>query len=65
MTRGTIDPRSAVPLYAQIAGRLKVAADGPAWASPLRWSEAEIVGRLAALLGPVQITGVVVRVVRG
>mgnify|MGYP003463969019 FL=1 len=47
------------------AGRLKVAADGPAWASHLRWSEAEIVGRLADLLGPDQITGIVVRVVRG
>lgn len=46
------------------AGRLKVVADGPAWASHLRWSEAEVLGRLTDLLGPDQVTGLSVRVGR-
>lgn len=46
------------------SGRLKVVADGPAWASHLRWAEAEVLGRVAALLGPAQVTALVVRVGR-
>lgn len=42
-------------------GRLQVAVDGPGWASHLRWSEAEIVARLAALIGPDQVTAVSVK----
>ncbi len=41
-------------------GRLQVAVDSPGWASHLKWSEADIVTRLAALLGPDQVTSVTV-----
>ena len=47
------------------AGVLKVAADSAAWASHLRWSEADVVARAAALLGPGTVTGISVRVARG
>ncbi len=46
------------------AGRLKVAVDSPGWASHLRWSEQEILARLAALVGPDEITAVAVRLAR-
>jgi predicted nucleic acid-binding Zn ribbon protein len=45
-------------------GRLRIGVDGPAWASHLRWSEAEILARVHALVGPDEVTSVVVRVVR-
>ena len=45
-------------------GRLKVGVDSPAWASHLRWSEAEILGRLDQILGAGVITAVTTRVVR-
>ena len=40
------------------SGRLRVGVDSPAWASHLRWSEAEIVARLDRLLGPGVVTAV-------
>lgn len=43
---------------------LKVAAESPAWASHLRWSEPEIVARLATLLGRDEVVDVSVRVAR-
>lgn len=45
-------------------GRLQVGADGPGWASHLRWSEVEILARLAELIGPGQVTAVTVRTSR-
>lgn len=44
------------------AGVLRIGVDGPGWASHLRWSEADIVGRIAELVGPGEVTGVQVRV---
>ncbi len=41
-------------------GRLQIAVDSPGWANHLKWSEADIVTRLAALLGPDQVTSVTV-----
>lgn len=46
-------------------GRLQIGADSPAWASHLRWSENEILARLASLVGPDQVTSVGIRVTRG
>lgn len=46
------------------AGCLRVAVDGPGWASHLRWAETEILARLAELVGPDQVTSVAVRVAR-
>ncbi|MCU1496197.1 MAG: hypothetical protein JWM47_150 [Acidimicrobiales bacterium] len=43
-------------------GHLKISVDGPGWASHLRWSEGEIVARLAALIGPGQVSSVGIRV---
>ena len=43
---------------------LKIAADNPAWASHVRWAQAEILDRLEALLGSRQVTAVTVRVGR-
>lgn len=43
---------------------LKIAAESPAWASHLRWSESEIITRLAALLGRDEVDAVSVRVAR-
>ncbi|CAN5475169.1 hypothetical protein BH10ACT1_BH10ACT1_40940 [soil metagenome] len=45
-------------------GRLKIGVDGPGWASHLRWSEAEILARLATLVGPDQVSSVGIRVTR-
>ncbi len=45
-------------------GRLRVGVDSPAWASHLRWSEAEIVARIDRLVGPGVVTSVATRVVR-
>ena len=45
-------------------GRLRVTVDGPAWASHVRWSEAEILGRLDRLLGAGVVTSVVTRIAR-
>lgn len=39
-------------------GRLLVAVDNPAWANHIRWAEAEILARLAALVGPGVVTSV-------
>ena len=46
-------------------GVLKIAVDNAAWASHLRWSEADIVARAATLLGSDEVTGITVRVTRG
>ena len=46
-------------------GRLRVAVDSPAWASHLRWSEAEVLARLDELVGPGVVTSVRTRVERG
>lgn len=46
------------------AGHLKISVDSPGWASHLRWSEADIVARLATLIGPDQVTSVGIRVGR-
>lgn len=45
-------------------GVLRVEADGPGWASHLRWAEPEILTRLEGLVGAGQITSVQVRVAR-
>lgn len=45
-------------------GRLQIGVDSPGWASHLRWSEADIVARLTALLGPDQVTSVAIRLTR-
>ena len=44
------------------AGRLRIGVDSPGWASHLRWSEGEIVTRIAQLVGEGQVTSVQVRV---
>ena len=44
--------------------RLTVSVDGPAWASHFRWSEAELLARLAALVGDGVVERVVTRVGR-
>jgi hypothetical protein len=46
-------------------GCLRIGVDNPTWAGHLRWSEAEIVGRIERLLGPGVVTSVTTRVVRG
>jgi hypothetical protein len=43
---------------------LKIAADNAAWASHIRWAQAEILDRLEGLLGSRQVTAVTVRVGR-
>lgn len=45
-------------------GLLRVGVEGPAWASHLRWAEAEIVARAGRILGESVITSVRVSVVR-
>lgn len=45
-------------------GRLRVQVDGPAWASHLQWAEPEILVRLAEIVGPDQVTSMVVSVGR-
>ena len=45
-------------------GCLRVGVDSPAWASHLRWSEREIVGRVDRLVGAGVITSVATRIVR-
>lgn len=44
------------------AGTLVVAVDEPAWATQLRWLEADLVTRLAEVLGPGQVERIEVRV---
>jgi predicted nucleic acid-binding Zn ribbon protein len=44
------------------AGTLVVAVDEPAWATQLRWLEADLVGRLTEVLGEGQIDRIDVRV---
>ena len=44
------------------SGRLRIGVDSPGWASHLRWSEEEIVTRIAHLVGEGQVTSVQVRV---
>jgi hypothetical protein len=46
------------------AGRLVVVVDEPAWATQLRWLEADLLGRLAEVLGEGQVTAVEVVVGR-
>lgn len=41
-------------------GCLRVRVDSSAWASHLKWSEQEILGRVAAIVGPGEITSVAV-----
>ena len=57
---------SEVALHAKpvgiVDGRLKVVADSPAWASHLRWAEAELLDHLAELVGADAVTSVSVRV---
>src|SRR5689334_5970225 len=45
-------------------GRLLVEADDPAWADRLAWSEAQVIGRLDALVGAGVVDRVDVRVRR-
>jgi predicted nucleic acid-binding Zn ribbon protein len=45
-------------------GRLRVQVDGAAWASHLRWSEGEILERIAAAVGPSVVVGISARVTR-
>ena len=45
-------------------GRLRIGVDSPAWASHLRWAEAEILARLERLIGPDTVTAITTRVVR-
>lgn len=45
-------------------GVLRVDADGPGWASHVRWAESEILTRLEDLVGTGQITSLKVRVSR-
>lgn len=45
-------------------GRLRIAVDSPAWASHLRWSEAEILARLDGLVGPGTVTSLQPRLER-
>lgn len=45
-------------------GRLVIAVDDPAWASQLRWAEADLLRRLEGVLGPDVVTSVVTRVRR-
>ena len=43
-------------------GTLLVAVDDPAWATQLRWLEADLLARLADVLGPARVTRIEVRV---
>ncbi len=43
---------------------LRIATDSSAWASHLRWSEAEILGRIATMVGPGEVTSVELRITR-
>ncbi|MDQ6696394.1 MAG: DUF721 domain-containing protein [Actinomycetota bacterium] len=45
-------------------GRLTILADGPAWASHVRWAEADLLARVAAMIGPEVVTTVVIRTAR-
>lgn len=45
-------------------GRLTVSVDNPAWASHLRWSEADLLARLGVMVGDGIITSVITRVAR-
>lgn len=45
-----------------VAGRLRIDVDSSAWASQLKWSESDIVGRAAELLGAGRLTAVEIRV---
>jgi len=44
------------------AGTLVVAVDDPAWATQLRWLEADLVARLGELVGPDRVVRIEVRV---
>lgn len=44
------------------SGQLRIGVDSPGWASHLRWSEGDIVTRIAQLVGEGQVTSVQVRV---
>jgi predicted nucleic acid-binding Zn ribbon protein len=43
-------------------GCLRVAVDSPGWANHLRWAEADILARVAVLVGTEEITSITVRV---
>lgn len=45
-------------------GRLTMVADSPAWASHVRWAEADLLRRLGALIGPGVITAIAIRTAR-
>jgi predicted nucleic acid-binding Zn ribbon protein len=45
-------------------GRLTLLADSPAWASHVRWAEADLLSRLAAMIGPDVVTAVAIRTAR-
>ena len=45
-------------------GRLTMVADSPAWASHVRWAEADLIARLAALIGPDVVRTVAIRTAR-
>ena len=45
-------------------GCLRVGVDSPAWASHLRWSEREILGRIDRLVGAGVVTSVSTRILR-
>src|SRR5699024_4176738 len=46
-------------------GTLRIRAAGPAWASHLRWAEAEILDRLEPMIGSGAVTSIKVFVARG
>ncbi|MCB0964484.1 MAG: DUF721 domain-containing protein [Acidimicrobiales bacterium] len=45
-------------------GCLRVGVDSPAWASHLRWSEREVLGRIDRLVGAGEVRSVAARVTR-
>ena len=45
-------------------GTLVVRVDDPAWATQLRWFQADLLTRLGAAIGPGEVTGIEVRVAR-
>ncbi len=45
-------------------GRLTILADSPAWASHVRWAEADLLARLAVMIGPDVVTAVAIRTAR-
>lgn len=48
-----------------VDGRLHVEVDGPAWASQVRWSQADVLARIAESIPGSQVTALVARVATG